>query len=265
MPSDNRHQQQQQQQHHREIKSAQASNSKANTNLSNEELNQILKRVYGDQTEKASVQQEQPIQIIYTQAKPSSVSTSPVYVYQKSASWCGGGDEASVTSVRKSVDVNAVLLNPHHVHRPALIAVKNDEKQSVVRANSALIKPPKHHHYRRRYHHSHGRPNEPLIAVTSIPQKPKLSLEIDGVILKYDPKLNLEDKSANLSKYFIDGRLYLIKDQRYNVLDNIDSAKLEKYNQTLASSSHIKRYQAIPMDKFQIPQPAADLRRNSSS
>ncbi|CAF4527989.1 unnamed protein product, partial [Rotaria magnacalcarata] len=78
MPSDNRHQQQQQQQHHREIKSAQASNSKANTNLSNEELHQILKRVYGDQTEKASVQQEQPIQIIYTQAKPSSVSTSPV-------------------------------------------------------------------------------------------------------------------------------------------------------------------------------------------
>ncbi|CAF3433090.1 unnamed protein product [Rotaria socialis] len=258
MPSDNKQQR-------REIKSAHASRSKVNANLSDEELHQILKRVYGDQTEQTSVQQEQPIQIVYTQAKPSSASTSPVYVYQKSASWCGGGDEASVTSARKSLDVNAVLLNPHHVHRPALIAVKNVEKKPVVRANSALIKPPKHHHCHRRYHHSHGRPNGPLIAVTSTPQKPKLSLEIDGVILKYDPKLNLEDKSANLSKYFIDGRLYLIKDQRYNVLDNIDSAKLEKYNQTLASSSHIKHYQAIPMDKFQIPQPATDLPHNPSS
>ncbi len=218
---------QQQQQQHREIKSAQISRRKGGeTKLSEEEIQEIFKRVYGENIEQP--QQVQPIQIIYTQPQSSPAPPPPVYVYQKSTSWCS--EEVSSTHpVRKSVEVSAIPLNPHYLHRPGVIAVNNIEKKCVVRENSASRKTTKHH--RRHHSHYHGKRNEPLLALTPMAQKSKLSLEIGGVKLAYDPKLNLEDKSPNLTKYFIDGRLYLIKEQRYNVLDNIDPSILEKYNQ----------------------------------
>jgi len=223
VPNENKQQQQQQQ---REIKSAHVSRRKGrDTKLSDEEIQEIFKRVYGENIEQP--QQVQPVQIIYTQPQSSPAPPPPVYIYQKSASW-RAEEVPSTTPVRKSVEVSAIPLNPHYLHRPGVIAVNNIEKKSVVRENSALRKTTKHH---RRYSHHHRKRNEPLLALTPMPQKSKLSLEIAGVKLAYDPKLTLEDKSPNLTKYFIDGRLYLIKEQRYNVLDNIDPSILEKYNQ----------------------------------
>jgi hypothetical protein len=222
VPNDNKYHQQQ----HRVIKSAQVSRQKSEKKLSDEEIQQIFKRVYGDQIEQP--QPIQPIQIIHVHPQPSPAPPEPVYIYQKSASWCG--DEISSPPVRKSVEVKAIPLNPYYIHRPGVISIRNIEKQSVVRESSASRKSAKHH---RRYYHSHGRRNEPLLALKSTPQKSRLSLEIDGVQLAYDSKLTLEDKSTNLTKYFIDGKLYLIKDQRYNVLDNIDPSLLQRYNQNL--------------------------------
>ncbi len=222
IPSDNKQQR-------REIRSAQVSRRKdGETKLSDKEIQEIFKRVYGDKIEQP--QQEQPIQIIYTQPQPSPVPPppQPVYVYQKSATWCPD-EVSSPPPALKSVEISAIPLNPHYLHRPGVIAVKNIEKRSVVWENSTLKKTAKHH----RRHHSQGKRHEPLLALTPIPPKSRLTVEIGGVKLARDPKLTLDDKSPNLTKYFIDGRLYLIKDQRYNVLDNIDPSLLEKYNQSL--------------------------------
>ncbi len=211
------------QQHHREIKSAQVSRRNGReTKLSDEEIQQIFKRIYGENFEQP--QQEQPVEIIYTKSQPSPPAPPPppIYVYQKSASWCA--DEVLSTSpVGKSVEISAIPLNPHYLHRPGVIAIKNIEKRSVIRENLASKNSNKHY---RRYHHSHEKRNEPLLALTPMPQKSKISLEIGGVKLTYDPKITLEDKSPNVTKYFIDGRLYLIKDQRYNILNNIDPSLL---------------------------------------
>ncbi len=217
----------------REIKSAHVSHRKdGETKLSEEEIQEIFKRIYGDKIKQSrsiqEQQQQQPVQIIYTQ--PQS-SPAPVYVYQKTASWCP--DEVPPTPppppppVRKSVEVSAISLNPHYLHRPGVIAVRNVEKKPVVRESSASRK--RHH----RRHQSLGKNNQPLLALTPLPNKTRISLEIGGVRLTYDPKLTFDDKSSNLTKYFIDGRLYLIKDQRYNILENIDPSSLEKYNQAL--------------------------------
>jgi hypothetical protein len=202
---------------HREIRSAQISRHKGETKkLSEEEIQQIFKRVYGDQIEQP--QQQQPVQIIYTHPAPSTVSTPPVYIYKKSASWCV--DEVPSSPVRSKIEVSAVPLNPHYIHRPGVIAVNNIEKKSVVRDNSAWRKPSKRHRKR----------NEPLLALTPLPQRTRLSLEIDGVKLTHDHRLTLDDKSSNVTKYFIDGRLYLIKEQRYNVIDNIDPSVLNHHS-----------------------------------
>ena len=210
----------------RDIRSAHVSRrSGAQSKLSDEEIQQIFKRIYGENHQKPPSPQVQPIQIIYTepQTKPP-----PVYVYQKSATWCPE-DVRAAAPVRKSLEVSAVPLNPHYLHRPGVIAVRNVEKPSVVRETSTSKRSNRHH----RRHQSLGKRNEPLLAFTPMPHKSRLSLEIDGVKLNYDPKLSLQDKSAAMTKYFIDGRLYLIKDQRYNYVDNVDPALLDKYNQRL--------------------------------
>ena len=218
---------------HRDIKSAHASRQQdGETKLSKPEIQQIFARVYGDKIEHTSPvqQQQQPVQIIYTQPQTQS-SPPPVYVYHKSSTWCPDDvpptPPLAPTPVRKSIEVSAIPLNPHYLHRPGVIAVRNVEKKSVVRESSASRK--KQH----RRHQSLGKTNQPLLAITPLPNKTRIAVEIGGVRLAYDPKLTLDDKSPNLSKYFIDGRLYLIKDQRYNVVDNIDPSSLEKYNQTL--------------------------------
>ena len=214
----------------REPQSVHALRQKNGTKLSDEEIQQIFKRVYGDKIElqKTQKQQQQPVQIIYTQPQALSNSSSPIYVYQKSTTYCP--DSVSIVSDSKSVEIKDSLLNPHHIYRPSLIAVKNIEKKSVAREGSASRSVSRSY---RRCHHNQDKQNEPLRAVTVSPHKSKLTLEIDGVKLTHDPKLTLEDKSSNVSKYFIDGRLYLIKEHSYNVIDNIDRTELEKYNRSL--------------------------------
>lgn len=216
-----------QQKQRREIKSAHASRSKTDSKLTDEEIQQILKQVYGEENDQPTAPKEQPVRVVYKQVSSPQISPSPIYIYQKSSTWSPNDEVSSITD-NNSVVASSVSLNPHHIYRPSIIAVKNNDKQAILRENSALKNPSRHH----RRHHSTRR-NEPLVAVTPISEKPKLSLEIGGVKLTYDPKLTLQDKSTNLNKYFIDGKLYLIKDQRYNVLDNIDQATLEKYNKTL--------------------------------
>lgn len=246
----------------RNTKSAQAA---SNGKISNKDIQEIFERVYGKEIPQKPQAQQQPVQFIYTQAQQSPQPLpAPVYVYQRSATWCPEESKPK-PPVRPTVEVSAIPLNPHYLHRPGVIAVNNIEKKSVVQESSSAKKTTKrhHHHHRRRYH-SQGKRNEPLLAMTPIQTKSRLSLEIAGAKLAYDPKLTLDDKSSNLTKYFIDGRLYLIKDQRYNVIDNIDSSVIQNYNQTHNIHQRPKYYQTIPIEKFEIPKPAADIHYNAS-
>jgi len=212
-------------QQHREIKSAQSIRQKDEIKSSDEDTSQF----YND---------------IIQQQEPSSVTPTPLpgYVYQRSGSSTFSTKPPSTPlnrkSLRTTIERNVVPLNPYYIHRPGVISVKNVDKSPVVRENSAYKKPNKHR--RRSHHHHHHRrenQNQPLLALTPIPQPTKVPYDMDGIKLTYDPTITLDDPSLNLTKYFIEGRLYLIKDQRYNVLENIDPTLIEKYNQT---STYVK-------------------------
>lgn len=209
-------------QQRREIRSAQTIRQNTPTKLSDRDNQQVITQAYYD------IAQQQEASTIPPTPPPSG------YVYQKSATWCP--TEPSSTPVdrrplRSTVEINPVALNPHYVHRPGVISVRNNDKKPVIRESSASRKLNKHH--RRSHHHHHRREqrNEPLIALTPIGQSSKIPFELDGIKLTYDPTLTIDDPSLNLTRYFIEGRLYLIKDQRYNVLENVDPAFIEKYNQ----------------------------------
>jgi hypothetical protein len=213
-------------QQRREIKSAQRLRQKDEIKVSNEDNQKAFTQVYSD---------------VIQQQESSSIPPTPppAYVYQKSASWCGDDSSSSVSTLvdrkplRTPIEINPIPLNPYYIHRPGVVSVKNSDKKPVVRESSASKRTIKHH---RRHHHQHYRQekrSEPLLALTPISQSPKLPFETDGIKLTYDPTLTLDDPSLNLTKYFIEGRLYLIKDQRYNVLENIDPSLIENYNQNL--------------------------------
>jgi hypothetical protein len=206
-------------QQHRDVKSAQAIRYKYETKLSDEDNFRLFTQFYSDK-----IQQQQ-------QQESSPTPPPTAYLLPKAASWCGAESPSTPADkglIRSKIEVNTVPLNPYYVHRSGVISVKNIDKKPVVRENK---KTTKHH---RRYHHHHHREkrNEPLLALTPISQTTKKSVEMDGIKLIYDPSITLDDASLNLTKYFIDGRLYLIKDQRYNVLENIDPSMLDKYNQS---------------------------------
>jgi len=185
------------QQHH-EIKSAPSSHRDDDTKLSDEKTHQISEDKI-----------EQPIEIIFTKSKSSSIPPPPIFIYKKSVTRVP--DDGSTAPLRKSIEVSDIPLNPYYIHRPGVISAQNFEKKPLEKENSV----------------SKGT-TKPL---TPRSKKSKLSLETDSIKLTYDPKLTLDDKSPNLSKYLIDGRLYLIKDHRYNVVNNIDPSILQKYNQ----------------------------------
>lgn len=202
----------QQQQQRRDIRSAQ---------VTRQDNQQFTTQAYN-----GTIQQQEPSSLLPT--------PPPGYVYQKSATW--SPTEIPATPVerrplRSTIDINSVALNPHYVHRPGVISVKNTDKKPVVRENSASRKLNKHHRHSHNHHHRREKQNEPLLALTPIGQSMKIPCELDGIKLTYDPTLTIDDPSLNLTKYFVEGRLYLIKDQRYNVLENIDPTLLEKYNQ----------------------------------
>ncbi len=204
----------------REIKSAQRIRQKDEMKLFNEDNQKDSTQTYADIIQ----QQEQPLFVPPT--------PPPVYVYQKSSSWC-----SHEPPIRTTTEINPTPLNPHYIHRPGIISAKNIDKKPVVQDPSELKKTNKyrrrHHHHRHHHHHQQKR-NEPLLALTPVISKStKLPAQLDGIKLIYDPKLTLDDPSSNLTKYYIEGRLYLIKDQRYNVLENIDPTTIETYNQNL--------------------------------
>ena len=205
----------------REVKSAQGVRHRDPNKLSQGEIEQIFQRVYGDTIDQPISHVEPTVEIVYKEVPVHH--PPPVQIYKRSSSWT----EATIpgTIDPKSIEISAIPLNPHYIHRPGVIAIRNREKKVIVRAHSAS----KNH---RRTHHQNKR-NEPLRASRSVVPKRRLSLEIDGVKLTYDPKLTLNDRSNNLTKYFLDGRLYLIKDQRYNIVDNIDPTTVDKYNRTI--------------------------------
>ncbi len=166
-------------------------------------------KLFDEKTEQISEDKiEQPIEIIFTKSKSSSIPPPPIFIYKKSATRLP--DEGSKAPLRKSIEVNAIPLNPYYIHRPGIIGAQNFEKKPLEKEKGT---------------NNHVKP------LTPRSQKSKLSLETDSIKLTYDPKLTLDDKSPNLSKYLIDGRLYLIKAHRYNVVNNIDPSILQKYNQ----------------------------------
>lgn len=208
----------------REIRSAHRPRRKDSTSLSEEEIQQIFQRVYGNTVATAAPPSPaQPaVQVIYTQPAETLSQPPPVYVYKKSSSWT----PVTITTTNQAtdIDVTAIPLNPHYIHRPGVIAIRNQEKRSLIRASSA----PRRQHRKRA---------EPLRAFAPVATKNKVTLEIDGMKLTYDPELTLEDRSSNLTKYFVDGRLYLIKNQRYNIIDHVEQASIDKYNRHLTWDS----------------------------
>ncbi len=211
-------------QQRREIKSAQGIRQKDEINVSDEDNQKAFTQAYSD--------------IIQQQDYPSIPPTPPpAYVYQKSASWCANGSSTPVDRkpLRASSEVNSVPLNPYYNHRPGVVSVRNTDKKPVVNETLASKKTSKHHRrHHHHHHHHHEKRSEPLLALRPMSQATKLPFETDGIKLIYDPSLTLDDPSLNLTKYFIEGRLYLIKDQRYNVLENVDPSVIEKYNQNLS-------------------------------
>ena len=207
-------------QQRREIKSAQGIRQKDEIKVSNEDNQNVFTPVY------SNVIQEQ---------ESSSVPPTPppAYIYQRSSSRGGNQSLSSMErkTLRSTTEINPVALNPHYIHRPAVVSVRNTDKKPVIRESSASKRSTKHH--RRHHHHQYEKRSEPLLALTPISQSTKLPFNTDEIKLIYDPNLTLDDPSLNLTKYFIEGRLYLIKDQRYNVLENIDPTLIEKYNQNL--------------------------------
>ena len=212
-------------QQRREIQSAQGICSPDETKLISEDQQKTIIQVYNDIVQ----QQEEP-----TPIPPAS----PTYVYQKPPSRPAAPSPSTpliIRPLRSATEINSVPLNPHYVHRPGVIAANNIEKKAVVREGSASRKSTKHHRRHHHHHHHqrhHEKSNEPLLALKPITRSIKLPFELDGVKLIYDPTLTTDDPSPNLTRYFIEGSLYLIKDQRYNVLENIDPATIEKFNQT---------------------------------
>lgn len=159
---------------------------------------------------------------------------SPAYVYQKPPSRSSSAQSPStpliIKALRSTTEINPVPLNPHYVHRPGVISVKNSEKKAVVRDSSAPRKSSRHH--RRHHQQRYEKHNEPLLALTPISRSIKTPFELDGIKLIYDPTLTIDDPSLNVTRYFIEGALYLIKDQRFNVFENIDRTMIDKFNQT---------------------------------
>ncbi|CAF3431073.1 unnamed protein product [Rotaria sp. Silwood1] len=244
-------------QQRREIKSAQAIRSNDETKLSDEENQKGSTQFYSDVIQQ---QQQEPPSIPLTPTPP------PTNGYQKPVNYYPP-NEPPPTPIdkklfRSKTDFISVPPNLHYIHRPGVISVTNIDKPPIVRENSASRKSNKH--IRRHHRHHREKRHEPLLALTPMTQSVKIPVEIDGIKLIYDPSLTLDDPSLNLTKYFIEGRLYLIKGQHYNVLENIDPTMIEKYNQNLTLPQRPKYYQTIPVEKFQVPKPPPEFHFNAS-
>ncbi len=206
----------------REVKSAQLVREKDETKLSDEDNQNTTNQVSNDTKQQ---QESSPI-------PPTPPPLPPAYVYQKSVSWSPtepSSTHSNIKRLRSAAEINSMPLNPYYIHRPGVISVRNSDKKPVIRESLVSRKSSIKHH--RRHYHREQR-DEPLLALTPITQSRKLPVELDGIKLIYDPTITIDDPSSNLTRYFIEGSLYLIKDERYNVLENIDPSSIDKHNQT---------------------------------
>lgn len=137
-------------------------------------------------------------------------------------------EEKKVPLARPHLQEASLPPNLYHHHRPGVVGAMNVEKKPLLRLDSASKKSTRHHRHHRHSAYVEQR-HQPLLAVTPIsPNRHRPPITPDGIQLIYDRTLTLDDRSLNLTKYFIDGNLYLIKDQRYNVIENFDPSLLEK-------------------------------------
>lgn len=224
-----------------------ASSAKARLNTTYPSVNEDLKERQHREIKSAQgvrtpdLVEDQPRAIIqvlndtmpYQEPAPTPPPVSPAYIYQKPPSRSSSAQASStsliIKALRSTAEINPIPLNPHYIHRPGVVSVKNSEKKAVVRESSAPRKSSRHH---RRHHHRHEKSNEPLLALTPVSRSIKMPFELDGIKLIYDRTLTIDDPSLNVTRYFIEGSLYVIKDQRFNVFENIDPTMIEKFNQT---------------------------------
>lgn len=130
---------------------------------------------------------------------------------------------------RSQAQLTSLPPNPYYIHRPGVVSANNIDKKSLVRTTSASRKAHRRHHRSSNSEKQRG----PLLAITPTSQSQRSPIQMNGVYLIYDSTLTLDDSSSsNLKKYFIDGNLYLIKDQRYNVIENFNPSYLEKHQQS---------------------------------
>ncbi|CAF1032060.1 unnamed protein product, partial [Didymodactylos carnosus] len=272
----------------RQTQSAHVSRSQSlkhrnNGKLSDNEIQMLFTKVYG---KPASQPTPPPCtdQVIITQIEPSSPTPQPIYAYTKANSWCGElpkDNEDDKDIERKSV-VSEIPLNPYYIHRPGVIAIPNADKKPVVFVTNSNDNKNIKRRFKMRKSKKHDSKrhllNEPLLALTPMydgnysniePRKADytnntFSVEAGGVKLIYDPNISLEDPSPQLTKYLVNGRLYLIKNQRYNFIDNVDTKELEKYNENLKLHERPKYYQTIPIEKFKPTTAPPELHYNAS-
>lgn len=146
-----------------------------------------------------------------------------------------------VPKTRPFIHETSLPPNLHHIHRPGVVAATNNEKKPLLRVPSASKRSLRQRFQHYRHSAYADQRHEPLIALTPyrsaaspvVPPTPptpaKPTMNFNGIQLVYDRSLTLDDRSLNLTKYFINGNLYLIKDQHYNVIENFDPSLLEKF------------------------------------
>lgn len=219
-------------QQRREIKTAQGFRQKDEAKSSDEEDQNSCTQVTLSTT--LLQQQQPPVPVPSTPPAPPRPLT-PAKIHSRPVSSSSNRPPSAIVEqqscIRLRPEIKPIPLNPHYIHRPGVIAVNNSSKPCLVQETSDSKKTNRIH---RRHHHHHHRERrqEPLVALTPLVQTTKLPADINGIKLIYDPTLTLDDPSLNMTKYFVEGHLYLIKDQHYNVLENVDPKMIERYNQT---------------------------------
>ncbi|CAF1276745.1 unnamed protein product, partial [Didymodactylos carnosus] len=271
----------------RETKSAHVSRSQSfkpqtGGKLSDSEIETVLTKVYGRPVNQPVPPPTYELIVKQIDPPPSSVP-QPVYTYTKANSWCGElSQEKENGNVETRSLISEIPLNPHYIHRSGVIAIPNTDKKPVIQTINSNDNKNLKRRFRMRKLKSRDDKrhtlNEPLLALTPMyngnysmiePKKVDninntFSVEVGGVKLIYDPDIRLDDPSPQMTKYLVDGRLYLIKNQRYNFIDNVDAKEMEKYNENLKLNERPKYYQTIPIEKFKLSTPPPELHYNAT-
>ena len=187
------------QQQRRQMKSAMATRGRPETIQADDSRQKVSSQIYSDRIRQ---ERDDASSVVSSFVSESTCVHLPVADELTSAA-------ADTTYARARVKDTSIPANLHHIHRPALISARNGDKKPILRVGTARSK---------RRHRRH----EPLLARTPIDQLAQFPIDMNGINLAFDPTLTLDDPSLNVAKYVVNGRLYLIKDQHYNVIENVD-------------------------------------------